>query len=254
MNTLKFLGTAGARFVMIKQLRSSGGLWLSIEGKNIMIDPGPGSLVRCSCSRPKLDPTKLDAIIVTHKHLDHTGDLNVMIEAMTEGGFKKRGLLFVPGDAINDDGPVVLKYLHNFPEEIIILKEGGKYSLNKIHFSTPKLHIHRVETYGLNFKIDGEDIISIISDTKYFDGIEKYYPGKTLVINVVLLEVNLNLDHLSIPEVKEIIKKAKPKRAIITHFGMKMILAKPWEIAERLTAELGIEVIAARDGMEIELD
>ncbi|PJA62256.1 MAG: hypothetical protein CO162_02045 [bacterium (Candidatus Ratteibacteria) CG_4_9_14_3_um_filter_41_21] len=111
-----------------------------------------------------------------------------------------------------------------------------------------------METYGLNFKIDGEDIISIISDTKYFDGIEKYYPGKTLVINVVLLEVNLNLDHLSIPEVKEIIKKAKPKRAIITHFGMKMILAKPWEIAERLTAELGIEVIAARDGMEIELD
>lgn len=253
MNTLKFLGTAGARFVMIKQLRSSGGLWLSLEGNNIMIDPGPGSLVRCTSSRPKLDPIKLDAIIVTHKHLDHTGDLSVMIEAMTEGGFKKRGLLFVPGDAIDDD-PVVLKYLRNFPEEIIILKEKGKYSINKVQFFTPKRHIHSVETYGLNFSIEGKDILSIITDTKYFEGIQNYYSGKTLVINVVRYEIDPKLDHLSIPDVKEIIKKAKPKRAIITHFGMKMIQAKPWEVAQKLTQEFGIEVIAARDGMEVNLD
>jgi len=252
MNTLKFLGTAGARFVMIKQLRSSGGMWLNLEGKNIVIDPGPGSLVRCSSSRPKLDPTKLDAIIVTHKHLDHAGDLSVMIEAMTEGGFKKKGFLFIPGDAVNDE-PIVPNYLRNFPAEIIILKEGGEYSIEKVRFSTPKRHIHRVETYGLNFRIGGEDILSLITDTKYFDGIEKYYPGKTLVINVVRYEVDPNLDHLSIPDVKEIIKKSKPRRVIITHFGMKMVQAKPWEVAEKLTQELGVEVIAARDGMEVEL-
>jgi phosphoribosyl 1,2-cyclic phosphodiesterase len=209
--------------------------------------------VRCSSSRPKLDPTKLDAIIITHKHLDHAGDLSVMIEAMTEGGFKKRGLLFVPGDAIESDDPVVLKYLRNFPEKITILKEGGEYSIDKVSFSTPVRHIHRVETYGLNFSIGGENVLSLIADTKYFEGIEKYYPGKTLVINVVRFEVDPNLDHLSIPEVKEIIRRAKPQRAIITHFGMKVVQAKPWEVAEKLTAELGTEVIAARDGMEIEL-
>ena len=27
---------------------------------------------------------KLDAIILTHRHLDHAADVNVMIEAMTE--------------------------------------------------------------------------------------------------------------------------------------------------------------------------
>jgi len=47
-NYIKFLGTAGARFVMIKQLRSSGGIWVSYKGTNVIIDPGPGSITRFS--------------------------------------------------------------------------------------------------------------------------------------------------------------------------------------------------------------
>ncbi len=103
---IKFLGTAGARFVMIRQLRASGGLWLSAAGKNILIDPGPGSIVRCAASRPKLDPASLDAIILTHRHLDHSSDINVMIEAMTEGGFEKRGEVFCPRDALGEDAVI----------------------------------------------------------------------------------------------------------------------------------------------------
>ncbi|MBU1999212.1 MAG: MBL fold metallo-hydrolase, partial [Candidatus Omnitrophica bacterium] len=122
---IKFLGTAGARFVMIKQLRASAGLWISCQGTNVIIDPGPGSIVHCAKSRPKLDPSKLDAVILTHRHLDHCGDVNVMIEAMTEGGFKKRGLVFCPQDALEGD-PVIFKYLRNFPKEIIVLKKNKK--------------------------------------------------------------------------------------------------------------------------------
>ena len=95
MAFIKFLGTAGARFVMIEQLRSSGGLWVSYKDTNILIDPGPGSIVRCAVSRPKLNPLKLNGIILTHKHLDHSNDINVMIEAMTEGGFKKKGTVLI---------------------------------------------------------------------------------------------------------------------------------------------------------------
>ncbi len=74
MDSIKFLGTAGARFVMLKQLRASGGIWLELAGARLLIDPGPGTLVRCAKSRPRLDPAKLDAIVLTHKHLDHSSD------------------------------------------------------------------------------------------------------------------------------------------------------------------------------------
>src|SRR4030042_5241800 len=112
-NWIKFVGTAGARFVVAKQLRSSGGLWLSLQGVNLYMDPGPGALVRSLASKPKLDPTKLDGILLSHKHLDHSGDINVMIEAMTEGGYRRHGVLFAPQDALDED-PVVLRYVRSF--------------------------------------------------------------------------------------------------------------------------------------------
>ena len=81
MAFLKFLGTAGARFVMIEQLRSSGGIWVSYKDTNVLIDPGPGSIVRCAASRPKLNPTKLDGVILTHRHLDHSNSYNSALYA-----------------------------------------------------------------------------------------------------------------------------------------------------------------------------
>ena len=167
-----FLGTAGARFVMIKQLRASGGIWLNYDSTNILIDPGPGSLVKCNESNMDLKPAELDAIILTHKHLDHSGDINVMIEAMTEGGFKKKGILYVPSDALGQEG-VVFSYLKNNIEKIIIL-EKSVFSVGNISFETPLLNLHSVMTWGLKFKL-GEKIVSIVSDTKYFDGIIEAY-------------------------------------------------------------------------------
>jgi len=252
MDYIKFLGTGGARIVVSKQIRASGGMWLSLKGTNIYLDPGPGALVKCIASRPALDPTKLDAIILSHKHLDHSADVNVMIEAMTEGGFKKRGVLFAPQDALSDD-PVVLKYVRKYLKEIKILKEGHSYSVGDISFSTPLKHIHGdVETYGFNFKLSPHTV-SLITDTRFFPRLSECYRGDILIINVVRLKRS-NLDHLCIDEVKEIIKHVHPTAAILTHFGMTVLRAKPWKIAEEMQNELGIEVIAARDGMKFDLE
>jgi len=79
------------------------------------------------------------------------------------------------------------------------------------------------------------------------------YSGELLIINVVRLEGNHPFDHLSVPDAKRIITTVKPKVAILTHFGMTMWRAKPWEVALRLSQDTGVKVIAARDGMKFDL-
>jgi len=244
-----FLGTAGARFVVAHQFLASGGDWLSFGNTQILLDPGPGSLVQAA--KRKLDPSKLEAIILSHKHLDHSGDINIMIEAMTDGGRKKRGIVFAPADALNQD-PVILSYLRSYPKDIEILTEGGSYKVNEISFETPIRHKHPVETYGFVFRTP-RHTFSWITDTRYFDELPGYYKGDLLVINVVRLAPGAPIDHLSLPEAKQIIEAVKPKAAILTHFGMTMWRAKPWELAQKLSQETGISVIAARDGMKFDL-
>ena len=252
MNTLKFLGTAGARFVVIKQLRKSGGLWLTLDDTNVLIDPGPGSLIRCLSSKPKLNPMDLDGIILTHRHIDHSNDINILIEAMTNGGFKKKGLVFAPSDALDDD-PVILKYVRDHVEKITVLKEKGNYVIGNIRFSTPIKHIHGVETYGLNV-FGKNSSFSLVSDTKYFNGLESFYTEDILILNVVLTQSKQYINHLSLDDAEKIISINKPKLSILTHFGMNVIREKPWKIAEVLSKKLGVTVVAASDGMEINLE
>lgn len=252
MNVVKFLGTAGARFVVMKQLRASGGLWFTLDGTHVLVDPGPGALIRCLTSRPKLDPQDLEGIILTHRHLDHSNDINIMIEAMTNGGFKKKGVVFAPRDALEGD-PVILKYARDQVNKIEILKEKGVYQVGNISFETPIRLRHGVETYGINFR-GKTSSISLITDTDYFTGLASHFTGDILIINVVMLQDKNTIEHLCLQEAEQIIEVNKPRLAILTHFGMGMVKAKPWEIAEHLTKKLGVTVIAARDGMQIDID
>jgi ribonuclease BN (tRNA processing enzyme) len=251
---IKFVGTAGARFVVAKQLRSSGGLWLSLQGVNLYMDPGPGALVRCLSSNPQLDPTELDGILLSHNHLDHSGDINAMIEAMTEGGYRPKGVLFAPHDALEED-PVVFRYVRSYLKKIEVLKENSHYSLGNLKFSTGQKHHHSVETYGFNFRLP-EITISYITDTKFFPDLLSQYPGEILLLNVVLLAENPErwIDHLSIEDVRTILKETKARVVVMTHFGMRILQAKPWEVAKRLSEETGKKVIAAQDEMILQVD
>jgi phosphoribosyl 1,2-cyclic phosphodiesterase len=248
-DVITFLGTAGARFVVARQFLASGGAWLNLGDIQILFDPGPGSLVQAA--KRKLDPAKLAAIILSHRHLDHSGDINIMIEAMTDGGIKKRGTVFAPSDALNQD-PVILSYLQSYPQSIQVLTEGKSYVINDISFKTPIRHKHPVETYGFIFQTP-RHTFSWITDTRYFEDLAEHYEGDLLVINVVRLKPGAPIDHLALPEAKSIIEELRPKIAILTHFGMTMWRAKPWELAEKLTEETGVSVIAARDGLKFDL-
>ncbi len=242
--------------MVISQLLASGGLWLNLSGTEILVDPGPGCIVQAS--KKKLKADKLGAIILSHRHLDHSADVNIMVEAMTQGGLKQHGKLFAPVDALEAE-PVIFSFLKDHLEGVEVLEEGKSYSIGDISFTTPVRHIHPVETYGMVFRT-ARHTFSHITDTRYFEGLSSYYGGELLIINLVFLEPRtqadhpgMPIDHLSVPDAAHIITELKPRVAILTHFGMSVWRAKPWQIAEKLSQQTGVKVIAARDGMKFDL-
>ena len=52
----------------------------------------------------------------------------------------------------------------------------------------------------------------------------------------------------------QLIRDVAPRIAVITHFGMNMLRAKPWEVAARIADETGIATLAARDGLIFDLE
>jgi ribonuclease BN (tRNA processing enzyme) len=248
-DTIIFLGTAGARFMVSRQLAASGGIWLDLSGTRILIDPGPGCIVQVT--KRKLNPEKLSAIVLSHRHLDHAADTNVMVEAMTNGGFNRHGRLFAPADALAPE-PVIFSYLKNAIDGITVLEAKQTYHIDSVSMMTSVRHRHPVETYGMVFRSSGNSV-GYLADTRYFEGLTDSYKADAVIINMVLTEPR-PIDHLSIQDAERIIKEIKPRTAILSHFGLQVWQAGPERIAEELSQKTGVRVIAARDGLKFDLE
>lgn len=247
MSSVTFLGTGGGRMVVLNQLRKSGGFWLKLDDVNILQDPGPGSLVMVHQLR--LKPRTLDAIILSHRHIDHSNDINVMTEAMTMGGFQPRGLLIVPSDCLNSD-PVVLQYVRPFVE-IKEIKKGMEITIRDVKIEFPVQNMHPVETYGAIYTFSSGRL-GYIPDTEYFPELAGAYKGVDfLIINVVRMKTDKNIRHLNMDQAAGLINEIRPKKAILTHFGLQVLKSSPGLQARNISEKTGVEVIAAYDGMNV---
>src|SRR5262249_45210901 len=192
-----FVGSGGGRMTTALQARATGGLWIVLDGVRLHVDPGPGALVHVRSRSLGLDPTRLDAIVVTHKHLDHSGDVNAMIEAMTEGGTRPRGRVLAPRDAYEDD-PVILQYVRKYAGETGVLEAGGRYPIGDVVLETPLRLRHPVETYGLRL-VGRRVTVGLIACTGYFPELESAFRVDVLLLNVVFRNPRDDT-HLSVPD------------------------------------------------------
>ena len=232
-------------------MRYSGGMWLNLNGINILIDPGPGSLVRMY--EFGLEPRDIDIIAVSHRHLDHVADLNTVIEAGSESTKKPIDRLIAPKDVVFGDDPVLLKYLHRGIKLIEILDKDSSFIYKDITIKGTVEQEHDfAEVYGIEFISKDKKVVYVPCGKFNEDMLEGYSKGADLeIFNTTFYKDSGHYKHLSTEDVKRLILAHQPKKAVITHFSPYILYQNPERIAKELSDKTGIPVIAAKDGMEI---
>lgn len=242
-------------FATITQRRMTGGFRIDgIDGKNLHLDPGPGALVRSY--QFGVNPLKLHGILVSHSHTDHYSDAEVLIEAMTRGMTRNKGLVIGSQSVIHGYkkwGPCISHY-HLSKPRVEVMEARQVLRLDNLKVTaTPTKH---GDPKNIGFRLEWDGFtLSYTSDTAYFEELSKHHQKSDVLIASVIRPQDEKIrGHMCANEFKKLIEETSPKMAIITHLGMKLITDHPVEEARRLTEETGTETIAAQDGMVIDLD
>jgi phosphoribosyl 1,2-cyclic phosphodiesterase len=249
-----FLGTAGGRFVVLNQLRASGGWILEMDGEMLHIDPGPGALVRAKQYGVRLG--KLTGVIVSHTHPDHCTDAQVVIEAMTRGAKEKRGILIGSESVIKGSGEfiqAVSPYHLKAVERVEAMKPGDRVKAGKIEIEATKTK-HR-EPSCIGFVFRGSSVVGYTSDGEYFSGQDGYFRGcDCLIVNCLRPRADKWPEHMNAGDAEKLIGKAEPRLAILQHIGMLMLKGVAEREAGLIQKNTGVRTIAARDGMVLDLN
>lgn len=247
-----FLGTGGDSYVVGKQIRASGGIILQIDDDQYHIDPGPGSLVMAK--EVGINLRANTALFVTHNHINHCNDINAVIDAMTYGGFDKKGVLVANNTVINGSmhyEPFLHKYYRDCLERFIVLEEGKKVGINEVEIKALKAKHSEPNAVGFKF-ITPDYTLTYSGDTAYsVETLAEYEGSNVLILNVPYLKKEESKNNLCKEDAINIIKKVNPRLAIITHFGINFLKADPLYEIREIQKQTNTQVIAAKDGMVI---
>jgi len=186
---LVVLGSGGSRFVTITQVRRTGGLLLVLNNGYFVTDPGPGSL--SYFNQLGFNPFKVKGVLISHRHIDHYCDAGVYIEAMTNAGTKRRGLLAASKsviETIDEQYPVISDYHIKLVEKCAALAAGDKFTYDGISITACKaIHYDR---WAIGFKFnDGKRSISYLPDTEFGVEVAEDVKNSDLLILCVLRQI-----------------------------------------------------------------
>lgn len=173
---------------------------------------------------------------------------------MTYSGFDKKGVLVANKTLVNgaeNYQPFLMKSARDCLERYIVLEPGNRVGINEVEIRALKAVHSEPNTIGFKF-FTPYYTISYSADTKYsIDIAEQYKNSNILILNVPSQKKEDAGMNLCIDDAIKIIKIAKPRLAIITHFGINMIKANPVYEVREIQKQTGVQVIAAQDGMVI---
>jgi phosphoribosyl 1,2-cyclic phosphodiesterase len=248
-----FLGTGGGRFTTITQKRRTGGIRIISNRLNLHVDPGPGALIYSL--EAGLNPQKLKAVLVSHRHPDHCTNAEILVEAMTRGMLKKRGLIAAPSNVLTgnkETGPAISTYHQQMLQRVIVVKPGVNFMVDRTKVVSTQARHTDPEAVGFRLEIPEVGAIGYTADTEYFEGIEEEYRGvRILIVSVMRPLGSPWTGHMTPKEAVKIVDAVKPEMAVATHFGMKMLFSGPSYEVKLIEEKTGVPTVAAFDGMKL---
>ncbi len=254
MSQIIFLGTGGGRIVLANQLTATGGFVIQLAGHQIHLEPGPGALVRAK--QYGVRANKTDIIFVSHHHIDHVNDLNVLVDAITLGGIHEKGIVISTPTVLsggNDELAWLQPMYRKKLKECFAIRPGDNVKVGNLTFTATKTK-HDVE-HSMGLILESSALkIGYTGDTSNFPELAEIYKDvDILILNVLRPAKDKWKTHLCSNDAAKIIEKVQPRLAIIQHYGAKMLRAKPIYEARTIQQKTGVRTIAAMDGMKIDL-
>ncbi len=256
MTELTFLGTGTSQGVPMigchcevcsstdphdKRLRTSA--LIKTDRVTLVVDSGPD--FRQQMLRERVD--RLDAVLLTHNHKDHTAGLD---DVRAYNYFMDQ-----PMDVYAE--PYVLdtlrrEFAYAFAEERYPgVPQIDLHAIGTEPFEIQGVQIIPIRGFHLNLPVLGFRIgrLAYLTDMNRIDEaeLEKLRGLDTLVINALRREKHLS--HFALDEAVEIIERVRPKRAYLTHISHQLGLAA--EADPRLAAK---HIFYACDGLKIEIN
>ncbi len=251
-DSIVFLGTGGDAIVVGKQYRASGGIIVQSDDVQFHIDPGPGALVMARMADINLRENT--AVFVSHNHINHANDVNAVISAMTYNGMDKRGVLVANKVSLygsDNDSPFVNQFYRKCVEKFMVVEPGSKLGVKNIDITCTSTHHMEKGAVGFRF-IFPRFVLGYTGDTGYTKEMAEAFANTDILIICVTHAASQKEKYtMNTEDAAKLIATAKPKLAVITHFGVKMLQADPLYEAREIQKKTKIQTISANDGMTI---
>lgn len=219
------------------RLRTSA--YVEYEGVRLVIDAGPD--FRQQILRSGI--TRLDAILLTHMHKDHTGGLD---DVRAFNYFQRKGFPIYAEDIVITS--LKREYAYAFSEErypgapefIIHRIDENPFSINGVEIVPIRAIHYKLPVLGFRF---GK--LGYLTDANHIskESIDKFKGVDIFVINAVRWEKHIS--HFSLPEAIEVCREVGARHSFLTH------LSHVFGKYEKFNASLPEGIQAAYDGLTL---
>lgn len=252
---LTFLGTGTSKGIPIigssnevclstdkrdKRLRAS--VLVSWNDSNYVIDCGPD--FRMQMLQAKV--TKIDGVLYTHEHSDHTAGLDD-IRPFTQ---RYGALPIYAHKRVLKDLKIRFAYIfatkNKYPSAPSIISnriKNKKFQLKNIEIIPIKSKHGKLSIFGYRF-----NKLAYLTDVSYIDTSEKLKLKDLEVLVINALQIKEHPTHFNLQKALTLIEEVKPKKAYITHISPKLGFHA---IVEK---ELPKNVFLAYDGLVVAID